>query len=58
MKQKAKYDWGYAPVYDQHEAIVKAIEARDGTQAEEALKSHLKSAGERLITTLQAEKDR
>lgn len=58
MKQKAKYDWGYAPVYDQHEAIVKAIENRDGDRAEEALKSHLRSAGERLITAMQAEDDR
>jgi GntR family transcriptional repressor for pyruvate dehydrogenase complex len=58
MKQKAKYDWGYAPVYDQHEAIVQAIENRDGKQAEEALKSHLRSAGERLISTMQAEEDR
>ncbi len=58
MKQKAKYDWGYAPVYDQHEAIVQAIEKRDGKQAEEALKSHLRSAGERLISTMQAEEGR
>ncbi len=56
MKQKAKYDWGYAPVYDQHEAILQAIENRDGIQAEKALKAHLRSAGERLINTMQAEK--
>jgi GntR family transcriptional repressor for pyruvate dehydrogenase complex len=57
MKQKAKYDWGYATVYEQHDAIVQAIEDRDGKRAEEALKSHLRSAGERLITTMQAEED-
>ena len=57
MKQKAKHDWGYAQVYDQHETIVKAIEQKNGKLAEEALKSHLQSAGERLITTIQAEND-
>lgn len=57
MQQKAKYDWGYAQVYDQHEAIVKAIEQKNGKLAEEALKSHLQSAGERLISTIQTEND-
>jgi GntR family transcriptional repressor for pyruvate dehydrogenase complex len=57
MKQKAKYDWGYATVYEQHEAIVHAIESRDGKRAEKALKSHLRSAGERLITAMQAEEE-
>ncbi len=57
MKQKAKYDWGYAKVYDQHEVIVQAIENRDGEQAADALKSHLRSAGERLINTMRAEHD-
>ncbi|MCG6929381.1 MAG: FadR family transcriptional regulator [Desulfofustis sp.] len=52
MKQKAKYDWGYAQVYDQHEAILRAIEQRDAKTAEEAVKSHLRSAGERLITSI------
>lgn len=58
MKQKAKYDWGYAHVYDQHEAIVQAIENRDGKQAEEALKCHLRSAGERLITTIHSQNNK
>ena len=56
MRQKAKYDWGYAHVYDQHEAIVRAIEQKNGKLAEKALRSHLQSAGDRLITSIQKSK--
>ena len=52
MEQKAKFDWGYDKVYEQHEVILKAIESRNPSQAENALKSHLQSAGERLVTAI------
>ena len=52
MTQKAKYDWGYDKVYEQHEIILQAIEAGDRMAAEKALKSHLLSTGERLIAAI------
>ena len=52
MNQKAKFDWGYEKVYQQHEIILQAIEAGDGNKAEEALKSHLLSTGEKLISAM------
>ncbi len=52
MRQKAKYDWGYDQVYEQHEIILQAIEAGDRAAAEKALKSHLLSTGERLIAAI------
>ena len=53
MQQKALHGLGYAQVYEQHEAIVRAIEQNNGNLAEQALKSHLRSAGDRLITSIQ-----
>lgn len=55
MEQKAKFDWGYEKVFDQHHMILKAIEAGDGKQAETALKSHLQSTGERLVAAILGE---
>jgi GntR family transcriptional repressor for pyruvate dehydrogenase complex len=52
MEQKAKFDWGYDKVYEQHEVILQAIASRDGRGAEEALRSHLESTGERLVTAI------
>ena len=52
MEQKAKYDWGYDQVYEQHDTIFTAIEAHDKAAAEEALKAHLLSTGEQLVTAI------
>lgn len=52
MIQKTKYDWGYEKVCEQHEVILKAIENRDADQAEKAIRSHLRSTGDRLITAM------
>lgn len=52
MKQKAKFDWGYEKVYEQHDYIIKAIEAKDGPGAEAALKAHLLSTGEKLVAAI------
>lgn len=52
MTQKAKHDWGYDKVYDQHETILKAIEAGDASAAAEAVKAHLLSTSERLIAAV------
>lgn len=56
MEQKAKFDWGYEKVYEQHETIVKAIETGDGAGAEEALESHLQSTGEKLVASILEDK--
>lgn len=52
MEQKAKYDWGYDKVYEQHDAIVMAVEARDGEGAQAAMRDHLESTGEKLVTAI------
>ena len=52
MEQKAKHDWGYEKVYEQHNAIVEAIEARDGDRAQAALREHLESTGEKLVAAI------
>lgn len=52
MEQKAKFDWGYDKVFEQHETIFKAIEAGNGTLAEDALKAHLQSAGKKLVASI------
>lgn len=57
MEQKARFDWGYEKVYEQHDLILKAIESSDPEQAEAALKSHLQSTGERLVAAILSEKE-
>ncbi len=57
MEEKAKFDWGYEKVFEQHDLILKAIEAKDAEQAETALKSHLKSTGERLVAAILSERE-
>ncbi len=52
MEQKAKFDWGYDKVFEQHETIFKAIEAGNGALAEDALKAHLQSAGSKLVASI------
>ena len=52
MEQKAKHDWGYEKVFEQHEAIVDAIEKRDGNRAQDSLWEHLQSTGEKLIAAI------
>lgn len=52
MEQKAKFDWGYDMVYEQHEEIFQAIAARNPVQAVEATRSHLESTGERLVAAI------
>lgn len=52
MEQKARFDWGYDKVHEQHEIILKAIESRNSVQAEDALRSHLQSTGERLVEAI------
>ena len=52
MEQKAKHDWGYEKVYDQHSKIVDAIESHDGERAQIAMRNHLESTGEKLVTAI------
>jgi len=52
MEQKAKYDWGYELVIEQHESILNAIEARDPETAQSAMRLHLEMAGEKLVSAI------
>jgi GntR family transcriptional repressor for pyruvate dehydrogenase complex len=52
MEQKASVDWGYDNVFEQHDAILKAVEARDADKAQAALREHLEITGQRLIAIL------
>lgn len=52
MEQKAKYDWGYDQVIEQHETILNAIEARDPETAQSAMRIHLEMAGEKLVSAI------
>lgn len=52
MEQKAKHDWGYEKVYDQHSKIVDAIESHDGERAQIAMRNHLESTGEKLVAAI------
>jgi GntR family transcriptional repressor for pyruvate dehydrogenase complex len=52
MEQKARYDWGYDQVIEQHEAILSAIEARDSETAQSAMRIHVETAGEKLVSAI------
>jgi len=52
MEQKAKHDWGYEKVYEQHLKIVAAIESHDAEQAQTAMRNHLESTGEKLVSAI------
>ena len=52
MEQKASLFGGYDRVYEQHEAVFKAILARDPARAQKAMREHLESVGERLTAAL------
>jgi len=52
MEQKASLFGGYDRVYEQHDQIVKAIEARDPDGARKAMREHLEAVGERLTAAL------
>ena len=52
MEQKASLFGGYDRVYEQHEAVLDAIQARDSVRAQKAMREHLESVGERLTAAL------
>jgi len=52
MEQKAKYNWGYDQVVDEHEAILNAIEARDVEKAQLAMRVHVERAGQKLVSAI------
>lgn len=52
MEQKARYDWGYDQVIEQHEAILKAIEAHDPQTAQFSMRIHVEMAGEKLVSAI------
>lgn len=52
MEQKARYDWGFDRVVQEHERIVQAIESRDPDAARSAMRTHIESAGNKLVSAL------
>ena len=52
MEQKAKHDWGYEMVYDQHNDIVEAIKSGDADRAQSSMRNHLESTGEKLVAAI------
>ena len=52
MEQKASFFGGYDEVFEQHDRILEAIQARDPGKAQKAIKEHLESAGEMLTAAL------
>ncbi|NDV28137.1 FadR/GntR family transcriptional regulator [Desulfovibrio sp. JC010] len=52
MEQKAKYEWGFEQVAEDHELILKAIETHDTEAAQSAMRSHIESAGKKLADAL------
>jgi len=52
MEQMAKYDWDFDQVLEEHEAILKAIEARDPETAQSAIRRHVEIAGAKLVAAL------
>ena len=53
MEQKAKYDWGFSHVEEEHNAIIKAIETHDIQAAQEAMHAHIETAGAKLIAAME-----
>lgn len=52
MEQKASLFGGYDRVFEQHDAVLSAIQARDPVKARKAMKEHLEAVGERLTAAL------
>lgn len=52
MEQKASLFGGYDRVYEQHEKILDALQARDPVMAKKAMREHLEAVGERLTAAL------
>lgn len=52
MEQKASLFGGYDRVFEQHEAVFKAILARDPARAQKAIRKHLTAVGEKLTAAL------
>lgn len=52
MEQKAKYDWGFTHVEEEHQAVIDAIVAHDAHAAQAAMRAHIQTAGGKLIAAL------
>ena len=58
MGQKAKYDWGYDQVIEEHEAILNAVESRDVEKAQSAMRIHVEKAGNKLVSAIKETKSK
>ena len=56
MEQKAKYNWGYDQVIEEHEAILNAVESRDAERAQSAMRIHVERAGNKLVSAIKETK--
>ena len=52
IEQKGNFKTIYEKVYEQHDAILSAIQARDGEKAQATMKAHLESIGERIVSAI------
>lgn len=52
MTQKSLVPGAYARVFEEHAAVLAAIEQRDAEQAKAAMQAHLKHAGDHLLASL------
>lgn len=52
MEQKAKCDWGFDHVVEEHERIVSAIESRNPEAARSAMREHIRLAGDKLVSAI------
>lgn len=53
MEQKHRFDWGRDQVAEDHEAIMRAIEARNADAAGSAMGRHVERAGNKLVAAMQ-----
>jgi len=52
IEQKGNFNKIYEKVYEQHDAILSAIQARDGKKAQATMQAHLESIGKRLVRAI------
>lgn len=52
MEQKARFDWGFDQVEEEHDRIVKAIASGDPKAARSLMKVHIERAGNKLVRAM------
>lgn len=52
MGEKAKHDWGFDRVLQEHEAIIRAVEDHNPVAARGAMRTHIEDAGRKLVAAM------